>query len=197
MSNAPRKRRPDARDDDDGDVQNPRGGERDPLGKLYEQHKVNFAGVVAVCAVLAIFGIVALIYGLFRQPMSLLGIVSGLGVLLCSIAIVGVNAFNVGRHLELRKRGIRFTQSGIVTELLWKEIVDIEVKRTDDASLGVVNIRKRSSNASAPTGLLSKTEWDVTIHADDGRTIRLPPMFLRTVRDPKKLISQMRLRAGI
>jgi hypothetical protein len=172
-------------------------GADDPLGKLYEQHRVTLAGVLVVAGFVACVGIGVLIYGLSGQPYSLYALLIGTGVLLCAVALVGVNAFNVGRHLELRKRGIRYTESGVITELLWKEIVDIDVKRTDDTNLGAVNVRKRSKNALAPSGPLTKTEWDVSIRADDGRTIRLPPMFLRTVRDPKKLISQLRLRAGI
>jgi hypothetical protein len=111
--------------------------------------------------------------------------------------LLGINVFNVGRCLELRKLGVRFVESGIVTELLWHEIVDIAVNRTDDTYLGVVTVRKRSSDASSPSGLLTKSEWDVTIQGQDGRTIHLRPMFLRMVPDPKKLISQLRLRAGL
>jgi hypothetical protein len=111
--------------------------------------------------------------------------------------LLGINVLNVGRCLELRKLGVRFVESGLLTEFFWDEIVDIEVNRTDDTYLGLATVRKRSANTSTPSGPLTSTEWDVTIHAQDGRAIRLRRIFLRTVPDPKKLISQLRLRAGL
>jgi hypothetical protein len=195
MAKTPRKRRVDA---DDVDERRAHGDEaNDPLGKLWQQYRVTLAGVLIVSALIACVGAALIVYGLSGQPYSLFCLVFGAGMLLCSVALIGVNVLNIGRHLEIRKRGIRFTESGAVTELLWDEIVDIEVNRLDDTNLGVVSVYKRGSNASALSGLLTKTEWDVTIHGNDGRRIRLPPMFFRVVRDPKKLISQLRLRAGI
>jgi hypothetical protein len=108
-----------------------------------------------------------------------------------------MNVFNVGRRLELRRRGIRFVEAGVETELFWDEIVDIEVNRTDDTDMGLVSVETRSSNAVAPSGPLTKTEWQVTIHAADGRSIQLNRMFMRMVPDPKELISNLRMRSGV
>jgi hypothetical protein len=116
---------------------------------------------------------------------------------LLAVALLGMNIFNLGRRLELRKRGVRFVESGIVTDFFWDEIANVEVNRTDDTYLGVATVRRHSGDASSLSGPLTKTEWDVTIRGRDGRTIRLRPMFLRTVPDPRKLISQLRLRAGL
>jgi hypothetical protein len=44
---------------------------------------------------------------------------------------------------------------------------------------------------------LTRSEFTVTIVADDGRTIRLPPSFLQCVGDPKRLISKLKLRSGV
>ena len=169
----------------------------DPLGKLLQQYRVNLAGVLVVSGGILLLGLGLLAYALSRQPYSLTFLLVGTGTLLFALALLGMNVFNVGRRLELRKLGVRFVQSGIVTEMFWDEIADVVVNRTDDTNFGVATVRRRSTDASSPSGLLTKTEWDVTIQGQDGRTIRLPPMFLRTVPDPKKLISQLRLRAGL
>jgi hypothetical protein len=84
-----------------------------------------------------------------------------------------------------------------VTELLWDDIVDVEISRTDNTYLGVASVRTRSSDAVSPSGLLTKSEFDVTIHGRDGERIRLRPLFLRNVSDPKKLIQEMRMRARL
>ncbi|MBI3411282.1 MAG: hypothetical protein HY040_23355 [Planctomycetes bacterium] len=57
--------------------------------------------------------------------------------------------------------------------------------------------RRRSADAVSPSGLLTNTEWDITIHGHAGRTMRLRPMFLRTVSYPKRLIRQLKLGAGL
>jgi hypothetical protein len=190
-----KKRRTRSGDEDDRDD---RGDPADdPLGKLWQEHRVSLAGLLLVSGVMACIGLGLVGYALSRQPISLIFLGAGAAVLLFAVVVVGVNLFNVGRHLEIRKHGVRYTQSGIVTEILWEDIVDVDVSRTDDTYLGVASVRKRSKNAAAVSGPLTKTEWDVTIRGRDGRSIHLPVMFLRTVPDPRKLISQLRLRAGL
>jgi hypothetical protein len=183
--------------DDSDQPSKPSDSADDPLGKLLQQYQVNLAGVLVVSGVILFLGLGLLVYALTRQPYSLTFLLVGTGVLLFALVLLAMNVFNVGRRLELRKSGVRFVQAGISTEVFWDEIVDIVVNRTDDTNFGVATVRRRSSDAASPSGLLTKTEWDITIHAQDGRTIRLPPMFLRTVPDPKRLISQLRLRAGL
>ena len=172
-------------------------GASDPLGKLLAQYHVSLLGVLIVASVAAFVGLVVIVVGLVAQFYPIVLLLVGTGILLLAVVFLGMNAFNVGRRLELRKRGVRYTQAGVVTELFWDEIVAVEVNRTDDTYLGVASVTTRSSDAASPTGPLTSTEWDVTIHSNDGRKIRLPPAFLRTVPDPKKLISQLRLRAGL
>jgi hypothetical protein len=169
----------------------------DPLGKLLQQYQVNPAGVLVISGALAVAGLGIVTYALIRQPYSLVFLLVGAAVLLLSVTLLAINVFNVGRRLELRKRGVRFVESGHVTELFWDEIADVEVNRTDDTYLGVATVRKRSADASSPSGPLTRTEWNVTIRGHDGQTIHLPPGFLRTVPDAKKLISHLRLRAGL
>jgi hypothetical protein len=182
----PRKRRQTARDPDD-----------DPLGKLIQQYRVNLAGVLLLAGVVALIGLGLLAFALTRKPHLPMVLVAGALVMVVAFALVAINTFNVGRRLELRKHGVRFVESGMETELAWDEIADIEVSRLDHTSLGPVGIWKRSSDASTPSGPLTNTEFTVIIHGQDGRRIRLSPIFLRGVSDPRKLISQLRLRAGL
>jgi hypothetical protein len=195
MGKKRRKRSPD--EDDRAEDSNPKGSADDPLGQLLQQFLVSLTGVLSITGVIALVGIGIIVYALTLQPISLIFLLVGTAGLLSSVALLAMNAFNVGRRLELPKRGVRFVESGIITELLWDEIANVEVNRTDDTDLGVATIRRRSADASGPSGLLTRTEWHVTIHCQDGQTIHLRPMFFRTVRDPKKLISQLRLRAGL
>jgi hypothetical protein len=184
-------------EDDSDEASKSSGSADDPLGKLLQQYQVSLAGVLLISGVIALTGIGVLAYALTRQPYSLTFLLVGAAALVLAVAWLGMNAFNIGRRLELRKRGVRFTELGVVTELFWDEIARVEVNRTDDTNLGVATVRRRSRDASSPSGLLTNTEWHVTLHGHDGRTIHLRPMFLRTVPDPKKLISQLRLRAGL
>lgn len=190
-----RKRQRDSHEDDrdegNGDSAD------DPLGSLIQQHQVNLVGVLLVAGIVGLVGIGFLIYALTRDPISPTFLLVGTAALLFALVFVGMNVFNIGRRLELRKRGVRFVESGIVTEFFWDEIASVEVNRTDRTNYGLVTRRRRSGDAVSPSGPLTNTEWDVTIHAHDGRTMRLRPMFMRTLRDPKKLIGQLKLRAGL
>jgi hypothetical protein len=188
------KRRPVEDSDDDFDDVAARAL-ADPLGKLVNQYRVSLGGVLIVSGVLGAVGVGCLGYALTRNPYSVTFLAIGAALLLLGVLVM--NIFNVGRSLEVRKCGIRFTEAGVETALLWDEIVDVEVNRTDDTYLGVASVRRRSSDTSSPSGLLTKTEWDVTIRGRDGQTIQLSPIFLRTVPDPKKLIAQIRMRAGL
>ena len=46
-------------------------------------------------------------------------------------------------------------------------------------------------------GVIALVGLGLTIHADDGRSIRLPPMCFKIVSNPKKLIQQIKMRAGV
>src|SRR5689334_18603594 len=133
----------------------------DPLGKLLQQHQVSLAGVLVLSGLIGLVGLGLLAYALTRQPYSLTFLLVGTAVLLLAVTFLGINAFSVGRRLELRKRGVRLVEFGVPTEFLWDEIADIEVNRTDDTNLGVASVRRRSSDAVSPSGLLTNTEWDV------------------------------------
>jgi hypothetical protein len=169
----------------------------DPLGKLIERYQVNLASVLAVAGAIGLVGLGAIAFALSRQPRSSTFLLAGGLALFMAFALAGINLFHAGRRLELRKHGVRFVESGIEVEFGWDEIADVEVSRLDNTNLGVVSIWKRSSDASSPSGLLTNTEFTVIIHSHDGRRIRLSPMFLRYVSNPKRLITQLRLRAGL
>ena len=116
---------------------------------------------------------------------------------LLAFALLAINLFNVGRSLELRKRGIRFQERGEIREMLWSEIAHVEVDRLDATNVGVATKYSRSNDAAASSGPLTKTEFNVTIHSDSGETIFLSSIFFRMVNDPKKLISNLKLRSGL
>lgn len=170
---------------------------RDRLGKLIEQHHVTLLGVLLVSGFLGIVGLGLCGYGSLRDPRSLTLLIIGGFVILMALILLGINVFNIGRSLEVRKKGIRYSERGAVTELLWDEIVDVSVDRLDDTNMGIASVKRRSNDASSPSGLLTKTEWTVVITADDGRQIRLTPIFMRVVSDPKSLISNLKLRSGM
>lgn len=170
---------------------------RDPLGKLVKAYGVNWAEVMVGSGILALLGGGVVIYALSGDAVSTIWLIIGAGMVFMALAFVVYNALNIGRRLEVRKRGIRFTESGSVTEFGWDEIVDIQIDRRDETYAGVVSIEKRSSDGVSGSGPLTKTEWDITILSREDRTIRLTPTFLRIVPDPQKLISQLRLGAGI
>ncbi len=172
-------------------------GAGDPLGPVIEQHGITWAALIVVTIVLGATGGAILGYGATRVPRSTLwltvgGIVLGLGVLMFVL-----NVRNTGRRLELRKRGIRFVDAGDVTELNWSEIVEVDVHRLDKTSVGPVHKFRESDDAVSPSSLLTKTEWEVTLRTNDGRSIHLPPAFFRIVPDARKLISAIKLRAGV
>jgi hypothetical protein len=169
----------------------------DPLGETIKKYEVTWAGILVVCGSLAVLGLGSVLYGLFGSIWSLGFLLVGAAVILCAIVLAVMNVFNVGRSLELRRHGLRFVDAGIETEFLWSEVVEIEVNRTDDTNMGLVSVEKRSADAVSPSGPLTKTEWQVTIHAGDGRSINLNRAFMRMVPDPKELISNLKMRSGV
>lgn len=72
-----------------------------------------------------------------------------------------------------------------------------DVHRLDETSVGPVHKIRESNDAVSPSSLLTKTEWEVTLRTNDGRAIQLPPAFSRIVPDARKLISAIKLRAGV
>ena len=182
-----KRKKSDAGSDDAGDS----------LGKVIDKYEVNLAAVLVVGGVIAAIGLGVAGYGLIAEPTSLIALGIGTLLLLAAIVFLVLNLFNAGRKLEVRKRGLRYTEMGIETEFLWDEIVDVSVNRTDETNLGVATVGRKSSDSLSPSGPLTKTEWDVTITSESGRTMHLPAMFFKIVSDPKKLINQIRMRSGL
>lgn len=194
MGKSRRKRSASERDDDE--LEELLKSAEDPLGKLLQVYQVSLLGVLLVAGVILLIGLGLIAYATTFQKNSLIFLLIGSAVSLLSLVLVGMNILNFGRRLELRKLGVRFVEFGSSTEMAWDEIADVEVNRTDRTNLGVATATRRSSDASSPSGLLTNSEWHITILGHDGQSIHLRPMFLRTVPDPKKLISNLRLRAG-
>src|SRR5262245_6964066 len=88
----------------------------DPLGKLLQRYQVNLAGVLLVSGVILLVGLGVLAYALTRQSCPFTLLLVGTAVVLLSMALLGINLFNVGRRLELRKLGVRFVEFGRVKE---------------------------------------------------------------------------------
>jgi hypothetical protein len=173
------------------------GDRHDPPGEVIERYHVTWASVLLVSGSIAVIGLGCIIYAVTGEPWSKAFLVVGGAVVLCAVVLLVINSFSVGRRLELRRRGIRFADRGVETEVLWGDIVNVEVSRTDDTYMGAVSVERRSSDPITPSGPLTKTEWQVTIHTVDGRSVRLSKMFLRMVPDPQKLISHLRMRSGV
>jgi hypothetical protein len=176
----------------------PDSADDDPLGPLMSSHGgVTLAGLLIVSGVIAVVGLVLTIVALTRETTSIVMLVIGGVLLLLAAAFLVMNVFNIGRRLEVRKHGIRYIESGSETEMQWDDISAIHVSRTDDTYMGPISTERRSSDSYTPSGPLTKTEWDVTIEAHDGRSIHLSSAFLRMVPDARKLINQMKLRTGL
>lgn len=169
----------------------------DPLGKVIQQYQINLGGLLLGLGILAMIGLGLMIYGTIRTSYRLPFLLGGGLILLATVVVLVTSLMNLGRRLELRKRGVRYIEYGNSTEFLWDEITDVEVNRIDETYLGVASVRRHSQDGYSPSGPLTKTELRVTLHSQDGRTINLRPIFLKTVSDTKKLISQLRLRSGI
>lgn len=196
MDEAPRRRRRPRTSD-----QEKRPGSADsvgePLGKLIHAYQVNLASVLVVCGGLMLIGLAVIGYALMRRPLSLIVLLIGAAIVLVAFVQLGTNVLSIGRRLELRKRGVRFVESGVTTEIFWNDVADIIVDRADSTYVGVASVHTRSDDAASPSGLLTNTDWTLTIQSQDGQMIRLRPAFLKTVPDPRKLISQLRLAAGM
>lgn len=173
------------------------GATGDPLGRLIELYRTNLTGAVVSAAVVGLIGLGVLGYALSRQPRPLTALLVGAFTLLFALWWLVIHLLNAGRRLELRKRGIRFVDGGRETELAWDDVVAVDVDRHDNTNLGVGALHTRGSNATRPSGPFTKTDWNVIIRGAHGETIRLRPSFLRIVRDPRKLIAHLRLRAGL
>jgi hypothetical protein len=173
------------------------GADYDALGELISRHAVSLGSVLIVAAVGALVGAGLLVFALTREKISVLFLVIGAGVILLAGALLVTSVFNIGRRLELRKKGIRFVDPYYDVEFFWEEIADIKVNRLDQTDYGVATVWKRGGHYMTPSGPLTQTEMDVTIQAHDGRAIHLNSSFLKIVSDPRKLISQIRLRAGL
>src|SRR5438128_10656663 len=102
MAKKRRKRHADAEVDD-------RDGQTfDPLGALITRYQVSLAGMLIVAGVVALAGLGLVAFALTRERISLLLLLIGAGVVLLAGGLVATNLFNIGRRLELRKKGIRF-----------------------------------------------------------------------------------------
>src|SRR5947207_907214 len=116
MAKKRRKRSADAELDD---------VEYDPLGALIHRYQVSLAGVLIVAGVVALVGLGLIAFALMRERVWLLLLLIGAGIVLLAVGLVAANLFNLGRRLELRKKGIRFVDPLYELEFFWEEISDV------------------------------------------------------------------------
>lgn len=196
MEETPRRRR-SRRNSDQKKRRRSADAADEPLGKLIHEYGVNLASALVACGFLTLMGLAAIGYALMQRPLSLIILLIGAVVVLAAFVVLVTNIINVGRRLELRKRGVRFVESGVTTEIYWSDVADIIVDRADRTNVGIATVHTRSDDAVSPSGLLTNTDWTLTIQGHDGNVIRLRPVFLKTVRNVQNLISQLRLGAGL
>lgn len=175
----------------------PRRRRRDPLGKLQNLYEIGLGQILGFCGGIAVLGLIALIYGLLQDPWSLLFVAVGGVILLAAAALLATNLPNLGRRLEIRRRGIRYTEAGDSVEMFWVEITVVDVDRTDDTYLGLVNVHETSDDTVRPSGPLTKTEFNVLICTADGRSISLRKRFLQMVPKRQDLVREIQVRAGL
>lgn len=176
-------------------------GDDDPLGDLILEHKTDPASVIVASIFTVILGIgmLATLFLLESPPVELFLVllVGGGLIVLVGAGRLVLLGLSKNQRLEFRKRGLRILDGQLQFDLFWDEIRDIEVDRTDRTFVGIDTVTTHSSDAVMPSGPTTSTEWDVHIHTEDGRRIQLNPDFLSMVRDPKQLISNLKLRSGV
>jgi hypothetical protein len=189
--------RPDRDADESSDENAGPRRRRDPLGKLQNRYEIRLGQILGFCGGIAVLGLMAAIYGLLQAPRSLLFLAMGGVVLLAAVALLAVNLPNLGRRLDIRRRGIRYTEAGKSVAMFWDEITLVDVDRSDDTYLGLVSVHETSSDTIRPAGPLTKTEFNVLICTSDGRAIRLRKRFLQMVPKRQDLIREIQVRAGL
>jgi hypothetical protein len=192
----PRTRADRDADDSGAEVERPRK-RRDPLGKLQNRYEIQLGQILGFCGGIAVLGLISLFYGLLQDPKSLLFLAVGGVVLLLAVALLAINLPNLGRRLEIRRSGIRYTAASESVEMFWDEITVVDVDRTDDTYLGLASVHETSSDAIRPSGPLTKTEFNVMICTADGRSIRLSKRFLQMVPRRQELVREIQVRAGL
>ncbi len=169
----------------------------EPLGKLIKEYRPSPATIIGLSLGALLAGIGVAVYGLLRQshpwPFVLLG---GVFVLMAPVLLV-INFFNFGRALQVRQWGVRVIHKGSADEMAWDEIADIDVRRTDVANLGIATVWSRRSDVKSPGLLAARTEWEIWIRGQDGRTIHLSRAFLEHLPDVRGLVILLRKNAGL
>jgi hypothetical protein len=168
----------------------------DPLGGLIRCYQVNMSGLLLGAGVMALVGLSLVALALVWKAMSLILLGGGALILVTAAVVVGANMSNTGRRLELRKKGVRFVDSGEETDLFWEDVLQVQVDRTDETDMGWLTRETRGAHYMKLTGPMTQTTWEVTIIAR-GDAIYLDSRFLKLVPDVSKLISDLRMRAGV
>lgn len=171
--------------------------ERDPLGKVIVAHRVTLARVLFIFVLGAAVGGGVLAYASTREIYAKVFLGIGGAILYFAVVASLKNLVLLGRRLELRKYGLRYVAHGSKTDFRWDDIVDLEIIRKDKSYYGRVRVDRVTSDEHSPSGLLTTSTFDVTIHARDGDSIRLTPTFMKAVPNPKKLIQRIRMGADV
>jgi hypothetical protein len=149
-----------------------------------------------VAILMCVAGGGVLLYCQFHRPYPFKIMLAGVALLVAGPVMVAVSLFNSRRSLEVRRHGLRLVEGQQVTELAWDELADVEVKRTEVTSLGVATVWSQRSDLQKPGLFSARTEWEVVLHARDGRAIRLTRTFLQYVPDVRSMVILLRKYAG-
>jgi hypothetical protein len=164
-----------------------RDASSDPLGKPLARYSTNGRSVmlVVVAVVLGLSGAAtlggaeALAWRLADSTDGTPYVIVGWALMLAGAGTVAWGVYYYGRSFEVRRKGVRFSRRGSVTELRWDQIEHIEVQRT------IILYRGR------PTG---RYRWEIFICGWD--TIHLTPSFLQLVRSVTELVSILKVQSG-
>lgn len=163
-------------------------GHRDPLGKVIKVYRPNTVAGLTIAILMCVAGGGVLLYCQFHQPYPYKVMLAGVFLLVAGPVMAAVSFFNSRRSLEIRRHGLRLVGWQNTTDVAWDELAEVRVNRTDVTGLGVATIHTRGSDLKKPGVLTARTEWEVTLHTRDGRTIRLGRTFLQYVPDVRSMV---------
>ncbi len=167
----------------------------DPLGPVLKTYRPQLGSAVFAIAITVALGGGLLGYAISIGKATLVSLlVGGFGLVLCLVGgyLLFVNLANLGRRLDLHKRGIRFSQFGFRKQMRWKEIVNIDVERREVEAFGIMRSVTTSDDEYSPEAATSNTSWEIAIESARGQTIVLGEIFMRIVPDPPQLIANLR-----
>jgi hypothetical protein len=104
---------------------------------------------------------------------------AGWGMIVCSMGAMAWGVLGYGSFFEIRRKGDRYSRRSIVTEMMWKEVQDIQVQKKVVVYRGGRHVY-----------------WEVDLYGMV-ETIHLSPGFLRLVSSVTELVQLLKQVSGI